>query len=250
MTPQHVELTKLAAAPRKKPVKIAWRYLVGTHETVTGLFDSLEMVRAELQRRKEKDRRGRLSHDEQNLIRAALAFAGAGLDASLKQLVRDTLPMLIESEAGVERMFKKRITIWLGKPESGGDAALIRDAVLADEPRGFLVRKYVHFLTEGSLQATDQLQKVRDALGLTDSQIPDASIEDLKDFFQARNQIVHELDFVASTGPGIPGRRDRSIALATQQCDQAIQLTQQFILATTPLLPPAPRRSRSSLALS
>jgi len=52
-------------------------------------------------------RRGRLSHDEQNLIRAALAFAGAGLDSALKQLVRDTLPILIESELGVERMFKK-----------------------------------------------------------------------------------------------------------------------------------------------
>jgi len=33
---------------------------------------------------------------EEDLLRAAIVFTGAGLDATLKQLIRDTLPTLLE----------------------------------------------------------------------------------------------------------------------------------------------------------
>src|SRR5260221_3103129 len=38
---------------------------------------------------------GALTHAEQDLLRAMLVFAGAGLDACLKQLVRDALGYLV-----------------------------------------------------------------------------------------------------------------------------------------------------------
>jgi hypothetical protein len=36
--------------------------------------------------------------NEEDLLRAAIVFTGAGLDATLKQVIRDALPSLLEND--------------------------------------------------------------------------------------------------------------------------------------------------------
>ncbi len=79
----------------------AKRYLVGAHQSVSGLLETFDTFR-ELRR---KERSATLGDSFRRMnwtsfeIRAAVAFSGAGIDATLKQLMRDRLPMLLERDA-------------------------------------------------------------------------------------------------------------------------------------------------------
>jgi len=61
----------------------AQRFLVGAYDAVNGVLESLDVLR-QIRKDETGDVRGRLPHNEEDLLRAALVFAGAGLDASLK----------------------------------------------------------------------------------------------------------------------------------------------------------------------
>src|SRR5690349_252371 len=60
---------------------------------------------------KERHEAGRdaADHYEQDLLRAMLLFACSGLDATIKQLVRDTLQDVISKDSGAQAQFAKFI---------------------------------------------------------------------------------------------------------------------------------------------
>jgi hypothetical protein len=88
---------RLADLPERKPtgeeVTGAWRYLKAAHASVGGVFDALQLVR-ERTATSRGDRRGQLTSDQQDLLRAAIVFTSSGLDASCQRLLRDSLPVL------------------------------------------------------------------------------------------------------------------------------------------------------------
>ena len=64
----------------------AQRFLASAYDSVEELLTTLTMFR-EWRRLEGQSLRGRLTRNEEDLLRAAILFAGAGLDATLKQLV-------------------------------------------------------------------------------------------------------------------------------------------------------------------
>jgi len=134
---------------------------------------------------------------EQDLLRAMLVMATAGLDSMSKQLIRDSLPVLISCSDQAQNSFERFIARKLG------DDKVSRDRVAANKflarilskpsPQIQLVEEYIFDLTKGSLQSSESLFQVAGALGVDP---PTAGIDPtvLSPIFSIRNSIVHELD--------------------------------------------------------
>lgn len=227
---------KLMPVPRKpygcSEIATAWKYLGATHNSVSGLFDALHVVRLKAQQsRTTEETRGKLSDDQQDLLRAALVFTSSGLDACLTRLLRDALPVLVETDTSAEKQFKR----WVGDRLDGTAGKVVgelRQAILHREPRGQLVELYVKTISKPSLQATGDLLGVRDALGIPADRVRDADVNALASFFAARNEIAHELDLVDPTGPGTPSRRPRALEAVRGQCDDVLGFMAKIIGAT------------------
>jgi hypothetical protein len=140
--------------------------------------------------------RGITTHQEQDILRAMVVSAASGLDASLKQLIRECLPLLLEFFEPVHQAFEKFVQRHL----QGGEVEVISvsSKVLAriltsPDPRKQLVELYIYELTGDSLQSVDQLLKAGAALGI-DTKPLLGDLKSLKSIFSVRNQIIHELD--------------------------------------------------------
>ncbi len=141
--------------------------------------------------------RGMTTDEEQDLLRAMVVSAASGLDAMLKQLIRDALPHLLDN-------FDECATKLQGYVESRlkGDAEIenspkvgkfLSTVLIAESPRKQLIEEYLDFLTRGSLQSSGELEKAVLALGLDAKKIGiDHKV--LKPIFDMRNKIIHELD--------------------------------------------------------
>ncbi|PWK89492.1 hypothetical protein C8D88_102766 [Lentzea atacamensis] len=222
-----LKLTPLPSAPYGgSTITTSWKYLGATHQSVSGLFDALHVLRLKGQQAKAESR-GKLSADEQDLLRAALVFTSSGLDACLTRLLRDTLPALVATDGAAEKQFKK----WVSTRLDNKVSAELRQAILDGDPRARLVELYVKVISTPSLQATGDLRTVRDALGLTAAQVSDHLVDDLAPFFAARNEIAHELDLVDPTGPGTPSRRQRGMEAVRTQCDDVLAFVATIIQA-------------------
>ncbi|GAA2779344.1 hypothetical protein GCM10010505_04860 [Kitasatospora aburaviensis] len=221
-----LDLAPLGSQPRACPEEVSgsWRYLKGAHESVSGLFDTLHVIR--LKSAEETDPRGRLSHDQTDQLRAAIVFTSAGLDACLRRLLKDALPTLVNGNSAAEGKFKQFINEQLNEKASKA----FRAAVIDPDPRTKLIDIYVEALTGSSLQGHRDLQKVRNALGIPESDISDSALEGLSPFFAARNEIAHELDLVDPTGRGSSSRRGRTMTAVRDQCDEVLQQVKAFVV--------------------
>jgi hypothetical protein len=108
-----VQLDPLSAACLVQEADTAQRFLASAYDAVNAVLDNLDKVRA-ARRQQGGDIRGRLTASEEDLLRAAIVFTGAGLDATLKQLIRDTLPTLLESNQQAHEKFERFTTERLG----------------------------------------------------------------------------------------------------------------------------------------
>src|SRR3954447_23854049 len=80
----------------------AQRFLEGAHDSVESLFQSIDSLRTA----RGAGGRGRLTSSEEDLLRAALVFTGAGMDATLKRLIGDTLPAALDRSEQAHEMFE------------------------------------------------------------------------------------------------------------------------------------------------
>lgn len=128
----------------------------------------------------------------EELLRAMLTFASSGVDAMIKQLVRDALPEVINLRDGAEESFRQFVEKRLqrgGGPDYSFVAGVIADA----NPRGRLVGDLVDDLTSRSLQSVDEILRVGSFFDIPSKDlIPEPAVT--RGIFSARNQIVHEMD--------------------------------------------------------
>ena len=204
--------------------------MTGAHESVQGHLDTLHAVRARKLQNKIDVRR--LDHREVDLLRAAIVFAGSGLDAVLKQLIEDSLLDVVDKSEPARKLLGA-FGAKLVDDEPG-----VAKRVLAATDRDVAIKEYyLEHLTRGSLQATTELKRVRDSLGLASvARLEDANLDKFDDFFLARNQIVHELDLKKPNGPGDFTRRYRTMASSRDHADEALQLALVFIQEVDALL--------------
>ena len=140
-----------------------------------------------------RQRQGRLADEEVDLLRAIIVFSGAGLDATLKALIAETLPLLTEISDEADREFTTFVERELTDTKTLAAVLLDRDG----DTRDRLLRRYVQKLTGDSLQSVAQVERVARALGISGEARLRSLLRRgtaLHDMFSARNQIVHELD--------------------------------------------------------
>lgn len=208
----------------------ALQHLETAHRTLQGIFDSLHIVR-ERSFAEKANARGRFKEPEVDLLRSALVLAGSGLDAVVKRLAADALPPMLASgrQLGAEKKFKDHVRIRVFDVKPGGDWI---DAVLDADPRRAMIRRYVSERVAGSLQSEDELKKMRDAFGISEGALPDGRIESLRDYFQARNRIAHDLDIRTPTHPTAPtrgGRYTHKALVVEGQCNLVLGVAGDFI---------------------
>ncbi len=160
---------------------------------------------------------------EQDLLRAMVVFAGAGLDSMTKQLVKDTLPKVLaadeQARAGLQKFTIRRLRREVpGEDTITVNLQMLSEVLLSERPQDELVKLLIDELTGGSLQSSDELLKTISYLGLTGEDVGLRPGE-LKPVFDCRNQIIHELDIDFSAK-----RRDRFLRKRADMVRYARQL--------------------------
>jgi hypothetical protein len=133
--------------------------------------------------------------DEQDLLRAMLVMAAAGLDSMLKQLIRDAMPSLVKVSPPVREGLEKFVTrsirgdAEVSEPLSG--AKFLARVLAGESQQSQVIEEYIRELTGASLQSPSELAKAVQALGLANVKI---DVPRFREIFDLRNKIIHELD--------------------------------------------------------
>lgn len=125
-----------------------------------------------------------------------LLFAGAGLDSTVKQLLKDVLYDAIDTIEAAHRAFTEYLSKSMTKRTAGADIVdtdFIADALASATPRVSLISKFVEFTVSGSLQSVDEFFKVAAIFNLDHKDL-ECDPRKLRTVFQARNFIAHEMD--------------------------------------------------------
>jgi hypothetical protein len=223
-----VSLKALPAAQYKPGTDRAQRYLAGAHDAVEAVLENLEKIR-QLRKAEGGDIRGVLTNNEVDMLRAAIVFTGAGVDATLKQLIRDTLPALLVRNDQAHGKFEDFASARLGTGEIA-DTRMIARYLTSANPRERLIEDYVYDLTGSSLQSADEVQKVAGALGVDDKDLR-KRIWQLKSLFTARNEISHELDLQSPEKPADRTRRSRRMGETVTICNTGFDVCQRLVNA-------------------
>ncbi len=237
--PRGIETVAKAAERRFKPIELpapvscpqtaaVQERLDAAAKSVNNVLLTMELARAADRDLKQKEVRGRLSETHVDLLRAAIAFAGAGLDASLKELIRTTIREVWKHNELSRNKFREFVVSHLA-PAGGAVSALrLADVLTAGRgPHDELLDEYEKSLTGGSLQSAQQVGVVCGALGINQrnfrERLKDGGV--LDQMFRARNEIIHELDLIAT------GRRPRKLETAREYATEALAITQEIVNA-------------------
>lgn len=214
-------------------VDTAQRFLAGAYDSVDGLLQTLETLRS-IRKEAQGDIRGRMPENEADLLRAAVVFVGAGLDATLKQLIRDALPLLLECN---EQAHDKFETFAADRLRTGDtvEVKVLARYLTSSDPRGRLIEDYIYELTGSSLQSAEEVQLVAGALGINDRQLRER-IKGLEALFKMRNEISHELDLQRPEKQGDRSRRTRGKDPTIKQCHEGLEVGQLIINEVCTLL--------------
>jgi hypothetical protein len=163
--------------------------------------------------------------EEQDLLRAMLVFASAGLDSMVKQLVSDALSSAIEQDKGAESLFKQFIERRLNREEKLDNRFLAN--ILGDSnPREALLRSLIDDLTSQSLQSVDQLLKTAAFFNIESRKVCDDPNR-LRLVFQMRNQISHEMDVDLNQTSG--NRRPRTQEQMIEATTMLFRISENFL---------------------
>lgn len=176
--------------------------------------------------------RGRLTHAEQDLFRAAVVFAGAGVDAVLKEAMRACVPIAVESLAGARDKYLEFVTRYL-QSGSAIDARRLAGLLISEVPGATLLEEYIQGLTGSSLQSQSQVTAALAALGLQDERALFRDSKALNPLFRTRNEIAHEMDMTpaALANKNRRTRRERAINTYVEMCHAGLNYCQRVLNA-------------------
>ena len=222
----------LTPAVESQPTTNAQRFLASAFDTVEDLLSALDIVRTHRKLIEGKGAKGALASNEQDLLRAAIALAGAGLDSSLKLLVRDVLPILLEDqESPAWKELHSFAMRQIGTQQAldlGRTAALL----LAESPRQLIIDDFVDELTGSSIQSVTAIHRIATVLGIPQKHTVRSAITALRPSFEARNQVSHELDLQVPLGLGDRQKRTRTMTRTIPLIHALLQVPQSIINET------------------
>ncbi len=138
------------------PLYRSQRFLMTAYEAVAGLFEtSYPAVRA-----LRSGTRGRLADAEHDLFRAAVVFAGAGLDTVFKEALRSCVAMQIDRSAGAREKYIDFVTRYI---QNGPTIDAQRLAILltTDDTDAALKEAYIQQLTGSRSLFKSELEEVQ-----------------------------------------------------------------------------------------
>lgn len=196
-----------------------------THTAVSSLLVAFDDAKS-----KRGNPRGILTDQEQDILRAALVMGCAGLDATLKQSIRDCLETLLEKDNqvrdGFEKFIKKRISGEGDVLELASGAKFLSLILAEREPRRRLIEEYIKELTGESLQSVEEILRTSAALGLDQKELK-LDITQVRGIFGIRNKIIHELDIDLDAPKR--KRRVRSQADLLDNTDHMLSVTKTIL---------------------
>jgi hypothetical protein len=208
------------------PVHLAQRYLASAYDSVASLIETTyPALRAQ-----REGARGRLTHAEQDLFRAAVVFAGAGVDTVLKEALRSCIPIQIEASPQARQMYVDFVVRHIQHGQAM-DARRLALLLIHDSPGDALRTAYVESLTGSSLQSAEQVLISLAALGLHGDRDLLKDAKALKTLFRTRNQIAHEMDMTraAVQGRGKRTRHERAQSAYIEMCHGGLDYCQRVL---------------------
>ena len=208
------------ASPASDAARNAYTILCSAHNAASSFLDIFEATR------KTRKAKGTPTDEEQDLLRAMLVFAGAGLDSMIKQLVRDALSLTIDRSEGAEENLKTFIAKRLAR-QNTLDPSFLSSVLASRDPRDVLVSELVDDLISQSLQSKEQVLRVASYFDIPSAALaPDLKL--LERIFRARNEIVHEMDVdFAQTNRN---RRPRRKAEMISHTTEILRLANAFLI--------------------
>jgi hypothetical protein len=181
--------------PKDEATQKSYHILRYAHDTAESLLDAFARIKG--------PGRGAPTDEQQDLLRAMVVFAGAGIDSMTKQLIRDALPEMVArlpaARERVERLGVRHLRRSTSEPVDDETGVLptvnpqrLTRVLLADSPRTGMVELIVDDLTAGSLQSLEELYRIANYLGLDPKNLGDEG--DLRAVFECRNRLIHEMD--------------------------------------------------------
>lgn len=205
------------------------------HNILTKTVESVNSFNALYKAGRSGAKGGPSTHEQQDLYRAVLVFACAGLDVFVKQLVKNKLPQLLEADKDVQGKFKEYVKRGIKKDEKEilNTVAL---ALIDQTPRNVFLDEYIKNMTGDSLQSVSELRRVSEASGLDTKRIFTRKKENtLNDAFMARNQIIHEMDInisgSTSRTTGYRTRRQRKATVMEEHTKSILDLAEELFSA-------------------
>lgn len=196
------------AEPHSELLRRSHRVLSYAHESAKHLLN----VYDELQKRRHG---GAPTTEEQDLLRAMVVMAGAGLDATLKQLAKDALGEVVRSSDAARNTLVEFLDRKLkrGGDESGLNVKVLLQILVGGggmNPTDGAVDVLRQELMQESMQSYEQLRRIVRHFGLDDTFLRSQEVE-LRSAFKVRNEVVHEMDMQADAGRVRRPRRRREM---------------------------------------
>jgi hypothetical protein len=211
-----VSLLNLPPEPSSNALKKSFRTLQAAHETSKDLLSTFDRPAGQPRLP------GIPSVKEQDLLRAMLIFSGAGLDSSLKQVIRASTLELFETDPEIEKSVATLFTKI--------DAKDIAVYLLKPSPRHAMIEDTIDDLTGSSLQSTFELERIIGFLHLDRQKIIGSAKQDTKKAFDTRNKIIHELDVSGETpAAGVHFRTRRNRDEMTKQANTILRVAFAFL---------------------
>lgn len=208
---------------------VAQRFLASAYDTVNDLLETLDIVRTHRKAIEGRGSKGALASNEEDLLRAALALAGAGLDSSLKRLVRDTLPLILnDPEAPGSQELVAFAARQIGTQQVL-DPARLAILLLSTDPRQALIDSFIDELTGSSIQSVHAVHRIATIVGIPQKHDVRTAITGLRYAFVARNQVAHELDLQIPLGADDRQKRRRSMVKTVPLIHCLLDAPQQII---------------------
>ncbi len=155
---------------------------------------------------------------KEDLLRAVLLFACSTIDSVGKQLTKDCLVELIDSDEGAQKTFETYVSRQIDKEPH----KILARALSKPDYRGELIQVLRESIEGKSLQSYPQISTLTAQFGvITDTIFNRAEAEKI---FDTRQKIVHEMD-IDSIVPGGPAaqRRTRAESELKEQAEQILK---------------------------